>query len=259
MLTAFQKAALATIAGSAVMLALVLAAMRPAGAGTLATFTAPALTVAGYGGIAPGVITTGSATVKVKPDIAILGVGATAQAASAAVAQAQVAARVDRILLAAKALGIADRDVKTSGYQITPTYAQDGGCCGTPRISGYQAIQMLSITLRKVDEAGKTLDALVRNDGATNAGIAFTLEDPKAAQAEARRLAVEDAKAKAEALARTAGVSLGKAISISDQSAPTPYSFKGAAPLAAPATADSRLPVGDLDIVVSVQVQFAIQ
>ena len=261
MLSTFQKAVLATVAGSAILIALVLAAMRPAGAGPITTLGAPTTfaVAAGNGGIAPGVVTLGDATVKVRPDIAILSAGATAQAATAAEAQTAIAGRIERILAAAKALGIADKDVQTSSYQIQPLYAQDTApCCGAPRITGYQATQMLALTLRRIEDAGKALDALVRNDGATNASVAFTLEDPKAAQAEARKLAVEDAHSKADAMARTAGASLGKVLSISDQSSSVPYEYKrldavGAAP--APAT---QVPVGDLEIVVRVQVQFAI-
>jgi hypothetical protein len=267
MLTTFQKAVLATLAGSALLIAFVLAAKTPAlGATTLGSIGGPAATTlaiaAGNGGIAPGVITTGDATVKVKPDIAILSVGATAQAATAAEAQALVAERIGKILAAAKTLGIADKDTKTAGYSIQPQYSypRGGDVQQPPRIVGYQAMQMVSLTLRKVDDAGKALDALVRNEGATNASVRFALDDEKPTQAEARRLAIEDARAKADAMARTAGVKLGKVLSISDQSPAVPYRGleKFAAAQPAPA-ADSQIPVGDLEIVIRVQVQFAIE
>ena len=263
MLTTFQKAVLATIAASALILALVVAAKGPAalaatpllgGAGA----NGSALSVVGGNyGIAPGIVTTGAGLVKLKPDIAILSVGATVQGSTAADAQAQVADRIARMLAAAKGLGVADGDIQTSSYQIHPQYAYDDRG-GTPRITGYQAMQMLTITLNTVADAGKALDALVQSDGATNASITFALKDPKNAEAEARRLAVEDARSKAQAMASAAGVSLGKAIAINDQSVGTP--FKGERALQVPgAAADTQIPVGDLEIVVQVQVQFAIQ
>lgn len=265
MFTTFQKAVLATIAGSALLLAFVVAAKAPtalaatplAGLGIGANGSAMAV-YGGSGNIAPGVVTTGDGTVKIRPDIAIVSAGATVQASTAADAQAQVADRVTRILAAAKGLGVADADIQTAGYILSPTYAFDDRG-GNPRITGYQAQQMVTLTLRTITDAGKALDALVQNDGATNVGIQFSLSDPKAAQADARRLAVEDARSKAEAMARTAGVSLGKVVAISDQSVSIP--FKGAldARLEMGAAAGSQLPVGDLEIVVQVQVQFAIQ
>ncbi|MEK7859947.1 MAG: SIMPL domain-containing protein, partial [Chloroflexota bacterium] len=157
-----------------------------------------------------------------------------------------------------KTLGIAEKDTKTASYRIEPQYAYDKG--EAPRITGYQAVQLVTLTLRKVDDAGKALDALVRNDGATNATIRFTLEDTKPSQAEARKLAIEDARAKAEAMARTAGVRLGKVLSISDTGSSAPPSSEQRLAFAAPAPkADTQIPVGDLEVVVRVQVQFAIE
>ncbi len=256
MLTTFQKAVLGTIAGSAVLIALVLAAK---GGGVAAGGTFPAIASTSVNsGIAPGIVTVGDATVKAKPDIAVITVGAVAQAPTAAEAQAQVAQRIDRMLKAAKALGIADKDTKNAGYSIAPQYAYDR--VQAPRITGYQATQSLALTLRKIDDAGKALDGLVQGDAATSASIAFALEDPKAAQGQARKLAVDDARSKADAMATQAGVRLGGVIAISDQSpAPLPYYEKRldmAQPTPAAAT---QIPVGDLEIVIRVQVQFAIQ
>ena len=252
MLTTFQKATLATIAGSALMLALVLSARGSALAATSPTIVVPPAN----GGIAPGIVTVGDATVKVRPDIAVLGVGATAQADTAAQAQALVAERIDRVLAQARSLGFAEKDVETSGYHIEPLYAYGEG--KAPRITGYQATQTLSLTLRRIDAAGTALDALVQSGGATNASVTFALEDPKAAQADARRLAVEDARAKADAMARTAGVRLGKVQAITDSSpSPVPYLEKRLDLSAQPAPA-TQIPVGDLEVLVRVQVQFAI-
>ena len=253
MISPFQRAVLATIGGSAVLLALVLAARGPAVAATLPSVIAPNT------GMSQGILTVGDATVKVKPDVALLGMGATAQADTAERAQALVAQRIDKILAQAKALGFADKDVKTVGYNISPQYAYDQG--KAPRIPGYQAMQMLQLTLRQVDQAGTALDKLVQNDGATNASVTFSLDDPKAAQAEARKLAITDARSKADAMAQTAGVRVGRILAISDLSAqPIPYARldQGQAPIAAPAPA-SQVPTGELQVVVHVQVQFEIQ
>lgn len=258
MFSTFQKAVLGTLAGAAVLIALVISAKGstttiPLVSGGTSTLATPVNT----GGIAPGIVTTGDGTAKVKPDVAIITVGAVAQAATAADAQAQVAQRVDAILKRAKDLGIADKDTRNAGYSIQPQYAS--GPNQAPKITGYQATQQISLTYHNVDGAGKALDALVQGDVAANTlSIRLTLDDPKKAQADARQQAIEDARSKAEAMAKTAGVTLGKVISINDQSASVPSSGNFA--LAAPARdAASQIPTGDLDVVVRVQVQFAIQ
>jgi uncharacterized protein YggE len=195
--------------------------------------------------------------VKVRPDIALITVGAVAQAATAAEAQALVAERTDRILKKAKDLGIAEKDTKTAGYNIQPQYASGPG--QAPRITGYQATQQIALTYRKVDDAGRALDALIQGDAGNTISLRFALDDLKPPQADARRLAIEDARSKAEAMAKTAGVRLGKLIAVNDQSVsgPQPLSrFELAVPAAAPGT---QVPAGELDVVVRVQVQFAIE
>lgn len=254
MLTTFQKAVLGTIAGSALLLALVLASKGTAVAGVPTAL----ISASSNGGIAPGIVTVGDATVKVKPDIALITVGAVAQAATAAEAQAGVAERTDRILKKAKDLGIADKDTKTSGYQISPLYASRGGDQG-PRITGYQASQQILLTFRNVAGAGKALDQLIQGDAGNTVNLRFALDDLKPSQAEARRLAIEDARSKAEAMAKTAGVRLGKILAVNDQSVSSqPYGrYEFAAPVAA--APDTQVPAGELDVIVHVQVQFAIE
>lgn len=250
MLTTFQKAVLATVALSALLITVAIGG-RGAAATTL-------IMPPNTGGPAAGIVTTGDATIKIRPDIALITVGVTVQAATAADAQAQAAERVAKILARAKQLGVADADTKNGGYSIQPQYAY--GPNQAPKITGYQATQQVVLTYRKVDDAGKALDALVQNDGATNASLQFALEDPKGAQADARKKAVADAKAKAQAMADAAGVRLGAAISVSDQSSGGGIaldSYKGLAGMPAP-LAQTQIPVSELDIVIRVTVQFTI-
>ena len=257
MLSLFQKAVLGSLVGSAVLVSLVIAAKgsstsasTPLVGGGLSTLSTPINT----GGLAPGVLTTGDATVKVKPNIAIITVGAVAQANTAADAQSAIAARVDQILKRAKDLGIADKDTHNAGYQIQPQYAS--GPDKAPHITGYQATQQISLTFRNVDGLGRALDALVQSDGSNTLSIRLGLDDPKPAQADARRLAIEDAKSKADAMAKAAGVTLGRLIAVSDQTSSVPFDARGAQGPAAQLT--TQIPVGDLDVIVHVQVQFEI-
>lgn len=251
MLTSFQRSLLGVIGAGALLIAVAIAAAEVARAAGATT-----VVVSGQNGPAPGVVTTGEGRVTLRPDIALLGVGVVAQASTAAEAQAQLAERMALVLERARGLGIAEDDLVTSGYSIHPTYSYDRG--DAPRIVGYEASQHLSITYRDVDGVGAALDALVQGEGATNVSVAFGLEDPESAQAEARRLAVEDARAKAQAMASAAGVSLGRPISITESGGGgVPFRSVDMAPAAE--QVGTEIPVGDLDIVIHVQVQFGIE
>ena len=100
---------------------------------------------------------------------------------------------------------------------------------------------------------------MVQQGGATNVGVSFGLASPKAVQAQARTLAIADARTRAQAMADAAGVKLGQVIRVSDLSyggSPMYGSLDfSAKALAAPPT---QVPVGQLDVQVSVEVDFAI-
>jgi uncharacterized protein YggE len=201
----------------------------------------------------PIVMASGDATVSKKPDIAFISVGVQSQQSTAAAAQGDLASRAGKLIAKAKSLGFADKDIITSGYSIGPNYVQDGS------INGYQASEDLLLKWRSVDSTGKTLDALVQEGGATRISVGFGLADPKAAQAEARPLAITDARSKAQAMATAAGVKLGPVVRISDLSfsgwVGAPMQFGAAS---APVKDVSQVPVGQLDVQVSVEVDFAI-
>jgi uncharacterized protein YggE len=253
MLTLFQKSLLGTIALAGLLLGLVIAAKAPAQATTFSPAVQVPISV-----VPPGIVTTGDATVRVKPDAAIVTVGAIAQGATAEEAQALLTERVGKVLERAKALVIEDKDTKTVAYRIDPQYAYEQG--KAPRLVGFQGNQQIAFTLHGTDGVGKALDTIVQNDGATTATVAFTLLDSKAAQAAAREQAIQDARAKAQAMARTAGVALGKVVSVNDVGSPAPVDvFKMAIPGPSNfAAAASLVPAGQLDVVVRVQVQFEI-
>ena len=254
MLTFFQKTVLGTIGLAAVLVALVLAAKAPAQATTIS----PVLPAPG-GAVQAGIVTTGDAIVRVKPDAAVVGVGAVVQGSTAAQAQDLLAQRIDALLQKAKALGIADADTKTAIYRIDPQYAYEQG--KAPRLTGFQGTQQLVLTLHGTDGVGRALDTLVQGDNATTATVTFTLFDPKAVQATARAQAIGDARSKAEAMAKAAGVALGKVVSVSDIGlAPTvdTTTYSQLVKSAAPAALPPQLPTGELQVTVRVQVQFEI-
>ena len=205
-------------------------------------------------GIDSAIFASGDATVSKKPDLAFLNAGIESHSSTAAAAQTDLASKAAKLIARIKALGVADKDISTSGYWIGPEYGSTGQA-----VTGYRAGEQLQVKWHNVDTVGKTLDAFVQEGGATNISVGFGLANPKAAQAEARALAIADAKTKAQAMASAAGVQLGQVLRVSDVAintrAPYPYALGGAA---ASDKAATQVPVGDLDIQVSVEVDYAI-
>jgi uncharacterized protein YggE len=198
-----------------------------------------------------GVITSGDASVSKKPDTAFLYAGVESQQSTASGAQSDLASKAAKLIARVKALGVADKDLNTGGYSVGPTYTPGGQA-----VNGYRASEQLQIMWHDVSTIGKALDAIVQEGGATNVGASFGLADPKAAQAEARTLAIADARSRAQAMASAAGVSLGRVIRISDINSSGIPSARFDVGAAAPAA--TQLPVGELNVTVSVEVDFAI-
>jgi uncharacterized protein YggE len=214
--------------------------------------TTAAVTPVASSGAELGVISSGDATVSKKPDLAFISVGVESQASSASAAQSDLAAKASKLIARAKALGIADKDLNTSGYSIGPYYAD-----GSQTTKGYRAAEQLFFKWHNVDTAGKTLDALVQEGGATNVSIGFGLADPKVAQAEARALAIGDAHSRAQGMAAAAGVKLGQVVRISDVSF-AGYPSAGYDMKAAATPISTQIPVGELNVTVTVEVAYAI-
>ena len=199
-----------------------------------------------------GILTSGDAVVSMKPDLATVTAGVQSQGSTAAGAQSDLAGKIAKLVSRIKALGVPDKDLSTAGYWVGPVYNPNGDA-----ITGYRANVQLVVRWHNVDTVGKTVDAIVQEGGATNISVGFGLNDPKAAQADARSLAIADARSRAQAMASAAGVKLGPVVRISDLStysrAPADY-MRGAA---APAV-ETQIPVGQMDVQVSVEVDFAL-
>jgi uncharacterized protein YggE len=252
----FQRAFLGLLAAGILLIAFVITAKGTAGAAAVPP-ASPTIssTIAGdtNGGIARGLVTTGAGYVKARPDMVEVSLGVTAIADTAAGAQSAIADREARVLDRATKLGIPARDTKTASYHIDPQYSYQPGV--PARITGYQAQETVIVIVRDVETIGAALDTFVQDEGAMNTTIRFTLSDPKAAQAQARDLAIADARAKAEAMAKAAGIRLGKIVAIADALLP-PQANVDRTTYTQLVKSTTQIPVSDLDVNVSVQVQF---
>ncbi|HEX3508922.1 MAG TPA: SIMPL domain-containing protein [Candidatus Dormibacteraeota bacterium] len=239
--------AVATVCAVAVALAVV-AGNRPQ-----VVVAAPAALPQSTSTFTPGVFASGDATVSTKPDVAFLMVGVQSSRPTAASAQSDLASKAAKLIAKAKAIGVADKDISTSGYSVNPNYVGSN-----TTIDGYNASEQISLKWHNVDSAGNALDTLVQSGGATNVSVGFGLADPKAAQAQARALAIADARTKAQAMAAAAGVRLGPVMRVSDLSTSGAMPMFGGAYDSRAAAAPTQLPVGQLDVQVTVEVDFEI-
>jgi hypothetical protein len=154
-------------------------------------------------------------TVDVAPDMATVGAGVTSDAPTASEALRQNSAEMQKVIARIKALGIAERDIQTTGISLNARYDYDQA---TQRqvFRGYQASNRVNVILRKIDETGRVLDALVEAGATDLSGPNFAIDDEEPAKAEARRRAVARAEAQARSYAAMLGYQGAKVLAISE-------------------------------------------
>lgn len=229
-------------------LALLMAGCAPARAATPEPGTArpapaaPAAAAADTG----TVVVTGTASVSVAADRARIRFAVERQAATAAQAVAANAAAMDEALSAVRqALGGAGT-LETSGYGLSPVYRQpprDQG--GEPTIVAYRAVNHVEVTVNRVDDVGRILDAAVGAGANRIAGLSFYASDTRDARLEALRQATAKARDEARVLAESLGVPLGAPLQVqssAEMPTPQPQMFRAmeAAPMATPTEAGEQ-------------------
>ena len=148
------------------------------------------------------------------PDVATASAGVVTQAADANAAMRANAAQMTKVIAAIRAAGVAERDIQTTGINIHPTYRHIEN--EEPRISGYSASNSVNLKVRDIARLGEVLDALVAS-GANNVnGPSFGIDQPDAVYDEARRKALEQARARADMYAEALGLRVRRIVSISE-------------------------------------------
>ena len=202
---------------------------------------------------------TGEGKVSVKPDIAVINVGVQAQGLTVEEVQNNLNKSINAVTMAVKTAGIDEKDIKTSNYNLSPTYDYSSS---RQQITGYQASSNLTIKVRQIDTANSVVDAATQAGANTIGGISFDVDDKTKAENDARKLAVADAKAKAELAATTTGFSLGKIINYQESTGNrmlTPMYAKTEMAMDAGAGAPTQLSVGSTDIELTVTLSYEVK
>jgi uncharacterized protein YggE len=225
-------------------------------AGLVALVAAPAAVAQTGASDAPErtLIVGGEGIVNVVPDTAIVTAGVVTEADTAGEAlsanNAAMSAMIDELIAA----GIAERDIQTASFEISPRYFYPEN--EPARVVGYTVTNRVRVTIRDIEGSGELLDAVVRVGANSIQGIQFTTEDLSAALDEARRAAVADALHKAEIYADAGGFALGPIVTLAEESTPPPMPFARAEM----AFADQSVPIqaGENEVSVTVRVTWEI-
>lgn len=142
--------------------------------------------------------------IELAPDIAVIGAGVTTEAPSAVEAMRRNSSEMRRVIERIKALGVAEKDIQTSGISLYARYDYDQGQ-QRQIFRGYQASNRVSVKLRAIERTGEVLDALAAAGATDLSGPSFSVEDDSAAKEAARTRAFKRGHAQALAYAMMGG------------------------------------------------------
>lgn len=199
---------------------------------------------------------TGDGEVVSVPDIGKFSFTVTESGAEAAAALEASSAKVNSVIAALKEAGVEEKDIKTESYSLYPKYKYESAPCAFGMYcpqeqveDGFEVSQSVTVKVRDLTKAGNLISQVGEKEVAYISSLEFTIDNDEAAKAEARSLAVKQAREKAEALAKDLGVKLGDMVSYYEdepyQSYPTPMGGDMMAFSEAKALEGAELPLGE--------------
>lgn len=227
----------------------------------------------GSGVTATNIITvSGDAEVFAVPDIATFSVTVQEEAKEVKPAQDTATKKSNEIVAYLKAQGIDEKDIQTVDYSVYPQYDYTQSACregycppGRQVLRGYQVSMTLSVKVRETQKAGDLLTGVGSRGASQVSGLSFTIDDEDDLKAQARKEAIEEARGKAEVLAKQLGVSIVRVVGFSENGyyPPMPYAANGrggAEDMAMQSKAIAPdLPVGQNKITSNVSVTYEIR
>ena len=204
----------------------------------------------------PSIVTRGQATLKRAPDQAWVTIAAETRATTPTDAQRLAADAMTSVQAALKKAGVTPEQLKTTGYSLQPDIEYSGG---RSRVRGYIARNQIDVRVDALDRIGAVVDAAGASGATSMAGLRFDLKDRAAVEREALGLAVQDAMARAKAIAAGAGATLGPIIRI-DELGETPRPAPYMAAREALTVVPTQTPVspGEIEIQATVTLTVAI-
>lgn len=166
---------------------------------------------------------TGTGEVYAAPDLALTSFSVVTEADTVNEALAENAAKMNAVIAFVKGEGLADKDVKTTGFNIYPRYEwYEAGTCWPPCPSGkrvlvgYEVRQTLQVKIRDMAKIGDIVQGATKEGANQVNDLRFTIEDEDELKNQARESAIEKAKSKAKTLASQLDMSLGKVVGFNE-------------------------------------------
>ena len=220
---------------------------------------------------------SGEGKISAVPDVAAISFSILTEATTSKKAQDDNSVKSKQVVDFLKSQDIDDKDIKTAGYNVYPQYGYDKPLPvplgsevqsypsyypGNQKIIGYQVNQSYEAKVRDLEKVSAVLDGLVKAGANQVNNLGFKIDDEEKLKDQAREMAINDAKEKANKLRKQLGILLGKIVNYQEGGYYPPVYLKaeamdtggygGGGPL-------PEVPTGENEVVVNVTITYQIK
>ena len=178
--------------------------------------------------------------------------------------------KMNKAIAFLKEKSVDSKDIKTENYNLEPRY-QNYNCfnqsndgiepCPPPEIIGYAITQSVSVKVRDFNKIGDIFSGIVVSGANSVSQLQFTIDNPEKLQNLAREKAIENAKEKAELLAKAGDFNIGRLLGIDENSYSPPIYYRSlkAEALDADTSISPTIEAGSQEIKMSVNLRYEIR
>ena len=156
---------------------------------------------------------SGTGEIQISADTAVINLGVNAREKDVLQAQQKVNETIAAIRKALTEIGVKEEEITTDFMNIYAIYDYQND---QEQLAAYNANTTLAIRVTDMETVGALIDASFAAGANTLNGISFSASNTEAAETEAMKMAVENARKKAETLAEASGLKITGIESISD-------------------------------------------
>jgi uncharacterized protein YggE len=201
----------------------------------------------------PMINVSGEGKIKVAPDQALISISMETKGTKADDVKRENDTKIDAILKFIKKMAIAKEDIQTQRIALNPNYDY------LKKKNNYVATQTIKILLKDLSKYDELMEGLIGEGVNRINNVAFQSSRILQLQSDARKLAMKDAKSKAEDFVSVLNQKVGKAMLISDNSQtynPQPLMYAMKSMAIEDAGPREILAAGEIEITTNVSVSF---
>ena len=217
----------------------------------------------------------GTSSLKAVPDEAQVYFTVTITAKTLEDAQNQANTKTNSIVIDLQSAGISQDDIKTSNYNSYPNYDQNSSVKSnaampspiypsrnTEKIISYTVSENVDITIHDISKVNSVIDLATKDEAENISGPNFTFSESKQKllNDQLRTEAINNAKQKAQSIAKTAEIRLGKIVNVQENSTPypTPLLMKSEAQGSSGSSAPTQINPGENTLTETVTLSYEV-